>query len=410
MHNNLLKKTALGITKVGIFLTIFFVIFTFMAYKGVAFASEKELSDNSTVKNSANYTLLAEGIHKVTFDKNSSFIDIEKYEPQNWGTVVVEHNKSIEKDDLNKGIRPTETEVGDTMPWDPPSILMSKLLGRAYFVYRFMGWNTKPDGSGEEFTQYTIVTEDMTVYGTWMKDIMAYDGIVPDFKYAYYRFESVTLGKQLPEEVNKLLPVDNHWYRKGDIAKAKPVYEDKVESDDGIWSFLGYTFNSIVFDETDVTFVGQWKYKANEYSVSYEFKSGTPGKSLPDSVNTLLPKDMNKYVTTDRVQAIHPMETKIEDPVLDGVWTFQGYDEETKIINKANVSFIGEWTFEKRTASTTEESTTQETTEEVSQETTVNNAPKDEELPNTGTASSLIGVGSALMLSGMAIVRLKKKE
>ena len=214
----------------------------------------------------------------------------------------------------------------------------------------------------------------------------------------------------MPEEVNKLLPVDNHWYRKGDIAKAKPVYEDKVESDDGIWSFLGYTFNSIVFDETDVTFVGQWKYKANEYSVSYEFKSGTPGKSLPDSVNTLLPKDMNKYVTTDRVQAIHPRETKIEDPVSDGVWTFQGYDEETKIINKANVSFIGEWTFEKRTASTTEESTTQETTEEVSQETTVNNAPKDEELPNTGTASSLIGVGSALMLSGMAIVRLKKKE
>ena len=73
MHNNLLKKTALGITKVGIFLTILWGIFTFMAYKGVAFASEKELSDNSTAKNSANYTLQTEGIHKVTFDKNSSF-------------------------------------------------------------------------------------------------------------------------------------------------------------------------------------------------------------------------------------------------------------------------------------------------------------------------------------------------
>ena len=210
--------------------------------------------------------------------------------------------------------------------------------------------------------------------------------------------------------MNQFLPVDNQWYRKGNIVKAKPPYQDKVESDDGIWSFLGYTFNSIVIDQTDVMFVGQWKYKANEYNVSYEFKSGTPNKALPNSVNALLPKDMNKYVTTDKVQAIHPSETKIEDPVLDGVWMFQGYDEETKIINKANVSFIGEWTFEKRTASTTEESTTQETTQEVSQDTTVNTPPKDEELPNTGTASSLIGVGSVLMLSGMAIVRLKKRE
>ena len=112
-----------------------------MAYKGVAFASEKELSDNSTVKNSANYILLAEGTHKVTFDKNSS--SIEKYEPQNWGTVVVEHNKSIKDDDLNKGIRPTETEIGDTMPWDPPSIPMSKLIGSTYLIYRFMGWNRR---------------------------------------------------------------------------------------------------------------------------------------------------------------------------------------------------------------------------------------------------------------------------
>ena len=408
MHNNLLKKTVFEFNKVGMFLTVVVVMFTFMVYKGVAFASEKELSDNSIVKNSENYTLLAEGTHKVTFDKNSS--SIEKYEPQNWGTVVVEHNKSIKDDNLNKGIRPTETEIGDTMPWDPPIILMSKLIGRSYWIYRFTGWNTKPDGSGEEFTEDTIVTEDMTVYGTWKMDLKVYDGITPDFRYAYYRFESVTPGKQLPEEVNKLLPVDNQWYRKGHVAQAKLPHQDKVESDDGIWSFLGYTFNSIVIDQTDVTFVGQWKYKANEYNVSYEFKSGTPNKALPNSVNALLPKDMNKYVTTDKVQAIHPSETKIEDPVLDGVWTFQGYDEETKIINKANVSFIGEWTFEKRTASTPEESTTQETTQEVSQDTTVNNPPKDEELPNTGTASSLIGVGSVLMLSSMAIVRLKKRE
>ena len=75
MHNNLLKKTGHGMVKVGIHLTVVLVIFTFMAYKGVDFASEKELSDNSRVKNSENYTLLAEGIHKVTFDKNSSSIE-----------------------------------------------------------------------------------------------------------------------------------------------------------------------------------------------------------------------------------------------------------------------------------------------------------------------------------------------
>ena len=47
MHNNLLKKTGHGMVKVGILLTVVLVIFTFMAYKGVAFASEKELSDTT---------------------------------------------------------------------------------------------------------------------------------------------------------------------------------------------------------------------------------------------------------------------------------------------------------------------------------------------------------------------------
>ena len=33
----------------------------------------------------------------------------------------------------------------------------------------FVGWNTKPDGTGQEFTEDTIVTDDITVYAQWDK-------------------------------------------------------------------------------------------------------------------------------------------------------------------------------------------------------------------------------------------------
>ena len=81
----------------------------------------------------------------------------------------------------------------------------------------------------------------------------------------------------------------------------------------------------------------------------YEFVGGTKGKSLPQEVTDLLPIDPSKYVEGATITAIQPDETEIK--VSDGVWTFKGYDADSKVANadnadkNRNVSFTGTWEF-----------------------------------------------------------------
>ena len=89
--------------------------------------------------------------------------------------------------------------------------------------------------------------------------------------------------------------------------------------------------------------------KKDTYRVLYEFVSGTTGKGLPDEITDLLPIDSAKYVEGTTIKAIQPDETKII--VSDGIWTFKGYDADSKLANpdnadgNRNVTFTGTWEF-----------------------------------------------------------------
>ena len=91
--------------------------------------------------------------------------------------------------------------------------------------------------------------------------------------------------------------------------------------------------------------------KKYAYRVVYSFESGTPNKSLPSEITTLLPTDSTKYYEGDTVTANNPTQLKFE--VSDGVWTFEGYDADSKIANANNVNedgyiqFTGTWEFKK---------------------------------------------------------------
>ena len=90
---------------------------------------------------------------------------------------------------------------------------------------------------------------------------------------------------------------------------------------------------------------------ATKYGVVYDFVSGTRGKSLPTEVTDLLPIDPTQYEEGQMVNAIQPGQTTVT--VGDGVWTFKGYDANSKLANDANVNengdipFTGTWTFTK---------------------------------------------------------------
>ena len=163
-----------------------------------------------------------------------------------------------------------------------------------------------------------------------------------------YRFESATAGKQLPAEITGLTPSDSATYLNGVAVSAKqPIQTTYVDSaNDGIWKFKRYIPAGAVVNKTNVTFVGQWEFRANKYQATYSFASATAGKQLPAGIATLLPSDSATYENGNSVSAQQPAQTTYTDTVNDGTWTFKGYDAASAVVNKADVEFVGKWAFE----------------------------------------------------------------
>ena len=78
-----------------------------------------------------------------------------------------------------------------------------------------------------------------------------------------------------------------------------------------------------------ITNVGQVAHAedaAAKYQYGYHFVSGTRGFDVPDDIQRMAPVDNNKYVMGHTVYAKNPTQTRYEDKVNNGVWTFRGYD------------------------------------------------------------------------------------
>lgn len=186
---------------------------------------------------------------------------------------------------------------------------------------------------GYTASEATISNADVTFIGKW-----SYTAVYS----VSYEFQSNTAGKELPQDVLTLLPVDTNSYTNNTKVKSKDPASKKVSVEGGYWTFDGYTLSEATIHNADVTFVGKWSYIA-EHTVSYTFQSNTEGMTLPQGVIDLLPSDSKKYVKNDVVQAINPSQTKV--PVDGGYWTFDGYDNKSMTVSDTDVIFIGEWSY-----------------------------------------------------------------
>ena len=164
---------------------------------------------------------------------------------------------------------------------------------------------------------------------------------------ADYRFESATAGKDLPAAITALTPSDSATYLNGVAVSAKqPIQTTYIDVvNDGIWTFKRYIPAGAVVNKADVTFVGQWEFRANKYQASYRFESATSGKALPSAITVLTPSDSATYENGNSVSAKQPAQTTYTDTVNDGTWTFKGYDADNAVVNKSNVVFAGKWEF-----------------------------------------------------------------
>ena len=192
----------------------------------------------------------------------------------------------------------------------------------------------------------TIDKADVKFVGTWTF------AAKPQTKYkAKYEFKSGTEGKDLPAAINGYKPTDDAEYADKATVNAKQPTETSYEAEDGTWTFTSWDENSKTINGADVKFVGTWTFAEKEpepqtkYKATYEFKSGTEGKDLPAAINGYKPTDDAEYEDGATVNAQQPTQTSYEDTENNGTWSFTSWDANSKTVNKADVEFVGTWTF-----------------------------------------------------------------
>ena len=221
-------------------------------------------------------------------------------------------------------------KVGDTIVAKQPA-KESVAEEEKDYVWTFKGYDQK---------NATYNGKRVTFTGIWE--------VTPRPHYVSYTFVSITAGVDLPEFIQKKAPKDSSsYYNTQKVVPEEPTtktYKDDVN--DGNWTFVGYDAKSKFVKKADLTFTGKWKFEAKKYQATYRFESETAGKALPAAIAALTPSDSAKYVNGTSVSAKQPAESTYTDSVNDGTWTFKGYDAASAVVNKADVEFVGKWTFE----------------------------------------------------------------
>ena len=199
-------------------------------------------------------------------------------------------------------------------------------------TWHFNGWDK---------ASVTIGTSDETVTGTWN-----FVPTPPAATYSVtYNYVSGTPDKTLPSSITAPAVVsDKHT---GDVV-ASPTGQTDVEdaANQGTWHFNGWDKPSVTIGTANETVTGTWNFvptpPAATYSVTYNYVSGIPDKTLPSSITA--PAEVNDKHTGD-VVASPTGQTDVEDAANQGTWHFNGWDKPSVTIGTANETVTGTWNF-----------------------------------------------------------------
>lgn len=227
--------------------------------------------------------------------------------------------------------------------------------------YNFVGWFEEVDkdnvrnipGDGvvptDKFrTNFNYANEITTILNPY--HIKAYAGwqkIEPKYEVMHI-FESAT-SMELPDAIKQFTPENQTGKTNGTVVTPTNTFV-KMYLDaayDGIWTFSpGWTKNSEVVQNANVTFIGKWTFTPEKYIVEHEFKKAD-GVSieLPESIKQRTPDDQTDKVNGMDVSPTDTFEKTYVDATNDGTWTFVSWDKTSKTITRANVKFVGTWAF-----------------------------------------------------------------
>ncbi len=248
------------------------------------------------------------------------------------------------------------TSVGDRHPENPTR---NKEGNK---TYKFKKWNTKEDGSGEDFDSSTPITDNITVYAIWTESIPWTE--VQPLYVAEFEFVSSDPNVALPEAVNALLPAVKRNLLNKAVVNADPIAKDPITEDLGdgkerIWTFKSWDEDTKTIDGANVKFVGTWEFKTKVpatpivplYSVNYTFESNDPDVDLPEEVKKLVPPTENSKLNGSEVSPAEVKTPTYEEELGEGksrVWTFDGWDKDKVTIDGGDVTYTGTWSYKTR--------------------------------------------------------------
>ena len=199
-------------------------------------------------------------------------------------------------------------------------------------TWHFNGWDK---------ASVTIGTANEKVTGTWN-----FVPTPPAVTYTVtYNYVSGTPDKSLPSSI--IAPAAVNDKHTGDVV-ASPSGQTDVEdaANQGTWHFNGWDKASVTIGTANETVTGTWNFvptpPAAIYSVTYNYVSGTPDKSLPSNITA--PAAVNDKHTGD-VVASPSGQTDVEDAVNQGTWHFNGWDKASVTVGTANEVVTGTWSF-----------------------------------------------------------------
>ena len=163
-----------------------------------------------------------------------------------------------------------------------------------------------------------------------------------------YNYVSGTPDKTLPSSITAPAVVsDKHT---GDVV-ASPTDQTDVEDagNQGTWHFNGWDKASVTIGTANETVTGTWNFvptpPAATYSVTYNYVSGTPDKTLPSSI-TAPAVESDKH--TGDVVASPTGQTDVEDAGNQGTWHFNGWDKASVTVGTSDETVTGTWIFTAR--------------------------------------------------------------
>lgn len=230
-------------------------------------------------------------------------------------------------------------------------------------TWKFTGWSLFPEARGAKSRNLgntVIVDGNLELQGEWV-----FEKATPTY-FIEFEFKSITDGKDLPQEVLDKLPEKQTDIPSNSTVTLPEMTDVKVEG--GTWKFVRWTWaayyrgtrdagqDNFVYVDQDLLVTGEWEYvedpEPEKFNVTFEFKSVTPGKELPDEIKAKLPPNQTDV---DNGTVI-PLEKYENVKVEGGTWVFnywyiekdgnQIIKENEAVVEGEDLNLIGEWAFE----------------------------------------------------------------